>query len=64
MTIKINPNSDCAGELDALKELLPQNKSYTFGEWSYSAIVAAAIDELYDKIVAQKKAGENQRKSV
>ena len=64
MNIKINPNSDCAGELDALKELLRQNKNYTFGEWSYAAIVAVAVDELYDKLVAEKKAGENQRKSI
>jgi hypothetical protein len=43
MTIKINPNSDCAGELDALKELLPKNKSYTFGEWSYAAIIISSL---------------------
>ena len=64
MTIKINPNSDCAGELDALKEQLQKNKGYTFGEWSYAAIVAVAVDELYDKLVAQKKAGENQRENI
>lgn len=64
MNIKINPNSDCAGEIEALKDLLRQNKRYTAENLSYAAIVSIAIDELYDRLVAEKKAGENQRKSI
>lgn len=64
MNIKINPNSDCAGEIEMLKDLLRQNKRYTAEHLSYAAVVAIAVDELYDKLVAEKKAGENQRKSI
>lgn len=63
MTIKINPNSDCAGEIELLKDLLKQNKRYTAENLSYAAIVSIAVDELYDRLVAEKKAGENQRKA-
>lgn len=59
--IKIDHNSDCWGELEALKELLKQNKGYSYMDFSNSAIVRIAVDELYDKLVAEKKAGINQR---
>lgn len=59
--IKINHNSDCWGEIDALKELLKSNKRYTFQDFTNAEIVAIAIDELYDKLIAEKKSGENQR---
>lgn len=59
--IKINHNSDCWGELDALKNLLRQNKKYTAEELSNAQIIAVAVDELYDKLVSEKKAGINQR---
>lgn len=61
MNIKINPNSDCAGEIEALKDLLLHNKGYTAEKLSYAAIVSIAVDELYDKLVAEKKNGINQR---
>ena len=59
--IKIDHNSDCWGELEALKELLKQNKGYSYMDFFNSAIVRIAVDELYDKLVAEKKAGINQR---
>ena len=61
-TIKIDHNSDCWGELDALKTLLKQNKRYLYEDFSNAQIVAIAVDELYDRLVAEKKAGENQRR--
>ena len=60
--IKINHNSDCWGELNALKDLLRQNKKYTAEELSSAQIIAIAVDELYDKLVSEKKAGINQRR--
>lgn len=60
-TIKIDHNSDCWGELDALKEMLKQNKGYSYMDFSNRAIVEIAVNELYDKLVAEKKAGINQR---
>lgn len=62
MNIKINPNSDCAGEIELLKELIRNNKRYTAENLSNAAVVSIAVNELYDKLVAEKKAGENQRK--
>jgi hypothetical protein len=64
MNIKINPNSDCAGELDALNALLKQNKKYTFCDFTNAQIVEIAVNELYDKLVDEKKRGENQRRGV
>lgn len=61
MNIKINPNSDCAGEIELLKDLLRQNNRYTAENLSRADIVAIAVDELYDKLIAEKKAGLNQR---
>lgn len=63
-TIKINHNSDCWGELDALKTLLRGNTGYSFEQYSNAEIVAIAVDELYNKLVADKKSGKNQRKGV
>lgn len=59
--IKINHNSDCWGEIDALKDLLRKNKRYLAKDFSNAEIVAIAIDELYDRLTAEKKNGENQR---
>lgn len=61
MTIHIDQNSDCAGELDALKTMLKKNKRYLYEDFSYKDIVAIAVDELYDRLVVEAKAGENQR---
>ena len=60
--IRFDTNSDCWGELDELKELLRQNKGYLAAEFSKGEIVTIAVDELYDKLVAEKKAGINQRR--
>lgn len=60
--IKIDHNSDCWGELDALKTLLRENKRYSFENFTNAQIVAIAVDELYDRLVAEKKHGENQRR--
>lgn len=61
MTIHIDQNSDCAEELDALKTMLKKSKRYLYEVFSYKDIVAIAVDELYDRLVAEAKAGENQR---
>ena len=61
MTININPNSDCAGELDLLKDLLRRNTRYAAESLSYAAIVSIAVDELYDRLIQEQKAGINQR---
>lgn len=60
-TVKIDHNSDCWGELDALKDMLKQNKGYLFKDFSNREIIEIAVNELYDKLVAEKKAGINQR---
>jgi len=59
--IKIDHNSDCCGEIEALLELLKENKSYLSKDFSNNEIMANAIDELYNLLVAKKKNGENQR---
>ena len=61
MNIKINPNSDCAEEIELLKLLLRGNKKYTAAKLSNADIVSIAVDELYDKLNAEKMAGVNQR---
>lgn len=61
ITIKINVNSDCAGELDAPADMLKSNKGYLYKEFSRREIVEIAVNELYDKLVAEKKNGINQR---
>ena len=53
--IKIDHNSDCWGELDTLKTLLRESKRYSLENPSNAQIVAIAIDELYDRLVAEKK---------
>lgn len=60
-TIKIDHNSDCWGELDALKDLLKANKGYNYEDFSNRQIIEIAVDELYDKLIAQRNAGINQR---
>ena len=60
-TVKIDHNSDCWGQLDALKDLLKQNKWYLFKDFSNREIIEIAVNELYGKMVADKKAGINQR---
>ena len=62
MTIHLDPNSDAAGEIDLLRDLLHANTGYTYKRFTNKEIVAIAIDELYDKLVAEKKNGINQRK--
>ena len=63
MTIKINDMSDCAGEIEALRDLIKHNLGYTYQErYTNTEIVSIAINELYDKLVCEKKAGQNQRK--
>lgn len=62
MTIKINDNSDCAGELLVLSDMLKANKGYLFKDFSRREIVEIAINELYDKLIAEKKNNTNQRK--
>lgn len=59
--IKFDHNSDCWGELEALKALLRGNKQYAFEDFSYAQIVSIAVDELHDKLIAEKKNGVNQR---
>ena len=48
--IKIDHNSDCWGELSALKDLLSKSKRYSGEEFSNAQIVAIAVDELYDRV--------------
>ena len=60
-TIKIDHNSDCWGELDALKSLLKANKGYNYEDFSNRQIIEIAVDELYDRLIAQRNAGINQR---
>ena len=60
--IRFDTNSDCWGELDELKDLLRQNKGYLAEDFGKAEIVAIAVNELYDKLVAEKKAGINQRR--
>ena len=60
--IKINHNSDCWAEIDALREMMKQNKGYLAKDYTNSEIIAIAIDELYDKLAAERKAGNNQRR--
>ena len=52
--IKIDHNSDCRGELDALKTLLRENKRYSLDSFTNAQIVAIAIGELYSRLVAEK----------
>lgn len=59
--IKINHNSDCWGEIEALKELLRKNKCYLAKDFTAAEIVSIAVDELYDRLNAEKRNGENQR---
>lgn len=59
--VKINHNSDCWGETDKLKELLKHNKGFLAKDYSNAEVIAIAVDELYDRLVAEKKSGENQR---
>lgn len=62
MTIHINNNSDCAGEIEELKALLKRNTGYTAADLTNADIVAIAIDELYDKLIQDAREGRNQRK--
>lgn len=61
MNIKINPNSDCAEEIELLKLLLRGNKKYTAAKLSNADIVSIAVNELYNKLIAEKLVGVNQR---
>ena len=61
MTIHLDPNSDAVGEIDLLRDLLHGNTGYTYKRFTNKEIVAIALDELYDKLVAEKKSGINQR---
>lgn len=61
--IKIDHNSDCWGELDVLKALLKQNKGFLPKDYSNREIIEIAVNELYDRLVAEKKSGVNQRRS-
>ena len=61
MNIKIDQNSDCFGEIIALRHLLKQNKRFTYKDFTNLEVVEIAINELYDCLVAEKKAGINQR---
>lgn len=54
-TIKIDQNSDCWGEIDALKALLRESKHYATKSYTNAEIVSVAVNELYDKLVAEKK---------
>lgn len=62
-TVRIDHNSDCWGELDALKFLLKNNTRYSYEDLSNSEIVSIAIDELYDRLAEEKRAGKNQRRT-
>lgn len=61
-TIHLNPNGDAVGEIELLKKLMKENTGYTWKDFSAREIVEIALDELYGKLVAEKKAGKNQRK--
>ena len=61
MDIKINPNSDCAVEIELLKLLLRGNKKYTAAKLSNADIVSMAVNALYGKLIAEKIDGVNQR---
>lgn len=61
-SVKINQNSDCWNEINMLKELLRKNKHYMFKKYSNAEVIAITIDELYEKLIAEKKNNENQRK--
>ena len=60
-SIKIDHNSDCWSELELLETMLKQNKRYNNQNFSASEIISIAVDELYDRINAEKMAGKNQR---
>lgn len=60
-SIRIDQNSDCWGEIERLRDLLRHNTRYIAKAFSSAEIVAIAIDELYDKLAAEKRNGENQR---
>lgn len=62
MNIKIDNNSDCAGEIELLSEMLKANTGYIYKDFSRREIVEIAINELYDKLVSERKAGTKQRK--
>lgn len=65
MTIKISDMSDCAGEIEALRDLLKHNLRYTYQErYTNAEIVSIAVDELYDKLVGEKKAGQDQANNL
>lgn len=60
MNIKIEQNSDCCGEIELLKEWLKQSPHYTSypkNSFSNADVVAIAVNELYDKIVEERKNG-------
>ena len=61
MNIKINPNSDCGTEIELLKDLLRHNKRYIAKNFTNTEVVSIAIDELFDRLNAEKSRGENQR---
>ncbi len=63
INVKINVNSDCAGELDMLSDMLKANNGYTFQDFTRREIIEIAVNELYDKLVAERKAGVNQRRA-
>lgn len=61
ITVKINVNSDCAGELEMLSDMIKSNNGYLYQDFSRREIIEIAVNDLYDKLVSEKKAGINQR---
>ena len=62
ITVKIHVNSDCAGELDALADMLKSNTRFLWKDFNRREIVEIAVNELYDKLVEERKSGINQRR--
>ena len=62
MDIKIDSNSDTAGEIEELKTLLKSNKHYLYMDYTNKTIVQIAVQELRDRLIKERNAGENQRK--
>lgn len=53
--IKISHNSDCWGEIEALKKMLKESPRFISADYTASEIVQIAVNELYDALVNEKK---------
>lgn len=56
-SVKINHNSDCWGEIEALKEMLRHNTGFNFENYTAVDVISIAVNELYDKLVTEARDG-------